>query len=139
VTGDPDAVAAYYRIHFAAALNRSEDLDKLLTTMRASFSQEGMVKARAIEDRLMNDTWLSAGAYDLLPSLRSLSIPTLVVYGDHEFIPEACARHIADAMPKARYLKLVSCGHCSFLECPDALRKDIDGLFQASKAAARPR
>jgi pimeloyl-ACP methyl ester carboxylesterase len=34
----------------------------------------------------MNDTW-SLPDYDLLPKLKTLSIPTLVIYGDHDFIP----------------------------------------------------
>jgi proline iminopeptidase len=136
--GDPDAVAAYYRIHFTAALKRPEDLHRLLATMRASFVKEGVVKARAVEDRLMDETWLSAGEYDLMPKLRSLSLPTLVVYGDHEFIPEACAAHIAEAIPKARYVKLRDCGHFSYMECPDALRKEMDGFFQGSERPARP-
>jgi proline iminopeptidase len=136
--GDPDAVAAYYRIHFSAALKRPQDLDKLLATMRASFVKEGILKARAVEDRLMSDTWMSAGEYDLIPKIRSLSIPTMVIYGDHEFIPEACAAHIAEAIPKARFVKLRDCGHFSYLECPDAVRQEMDSLFQNSRTSARP-
>jgi len=34
--GDPDAVAAYYRIHFAPALQRPDDLARLMARMRAS-------------------------------------------------------------------------------------------------------
>jgi proline iminopeptidase len=137
--GDPDAVAAYYRIHFSAALERPEHLDRLMATMRASFTKEGILKARAVEDRLMDDTWLAKERdYDLLPKLRSLNIPALVIYGDHEFIPEECAAHIARAIPDARYVTLKQCGHFSYLECPDAVRKDIDDFFKGSNAPARP-
>ena len=59
--GDPDAVAAYYRIHFKQALNRPEDLDKVIASLRVSFTREGILKARKIEERLMHDTWLSNG------------------------------------------------------------------------------
>jgi hypothetical protein len=31
--------------------------------------------------------------YDLLPKLKSLRIPTLVIYRDHEFIPAGTAEH----------------------------------------------
>ncbi len=72
--GDPDAVAAYYRIHFKMALKRSEDLTKVVGAMRASFTQEGILKARAVEDRLMQDTWGSP-EYDLLPKLKNLDNP----------------------------------------------------------------
>jgi proline iminopeptidase len=135
---DPDAVAAYYRVHFKAALERPEDLDRLIARMRASFTRQGVLKARAVEDRLMQDTW-SSGSYDLFPRLRGLAIPTLVLYGDHDFIPEACAVHIAQAIPKARYVALKACGHFSFMECPDAVRAEVDSLFGPVATPARAR
>ena len=49
--------------------------------MKAGFisqRKEGIVKARAVEDRLMRDSW-QIDSYDLLPKLRTLSIPTLVM------------------------------------------------------------
>ena len=131
--GDPDTVAAYYRIHFKAALARAEDLEKVIASLRASFSKEGILKARAVEDRLMDETWL-ADHYDLHPRLETLSIPTLVVYGDHEFIPAACAAHIARAIPRARLVTMKQCGHFSYLECPDAVGKEIREFFQRSAA-----
>ena len=66
--GDPDAVAAYYRIHFKAALARPEDYERLMAIMRPSFTtSEAILKARHVEDRLMADAW-SLDGYDLLPS-----------------------------------------------------------------------
>ena len=68
--GDPDAVAAYYRVHFKPALARPEDLEKVIARLRSSFTKEGILKSRAIETRLMNETW-SSPDYDLLPKLRA--------------------------------------------------------------------
>lgn len=51
-----------------------------------SQGRQGIVKARAVEDQLMRDTWQVSG-YDLIPQLRGLRIPTLVIAGDHDFIP----------------------------------------------------
>ena len=53
--GDPDAVTAYYRIHFKPALARPEDFEKVIARLRSSFTKEGILKARAIESRLMNE------------------------------------------------------------------------------------
>src|SRR6476646_7467683 len=92
--GDPEAVTAYYRIHFKPALARQEDYEKLIARMRASFTKEGVLKARAVEDHLMQDTWASPD-FDLIPKIKTLKIPTLVLSGDHEFIPAASAEHIA--------------------------------------------
>jgi proline iminopeptidase len=78
----------------------------------------------------MNDTW-SSPEHDLLPKLKSLRIPTLVISGDHEFIPAATAEHITEAIPNARMVTLKDCGHFSYLECPVAVREEIDAFFRA--------
>jgi len=61
---------SHYRIHFKMALKRPEDLTKVVGAMRASFTQEGILKARAVEDRLMQDTWGSP-EYDRTTCSRS--------------------------------------------------------------------
>src|SRR3954462_15297387 len=88
--GDPEAVTAYYRIHFNPAFAQADEYEKLIARMRADFTKEGVLKARAVEDRLMQDTWAKPD-FDLLPQLKTLEIPTLVISGDHEFIPAGTA------------------------------------------------
>src|SRR6185503_20112523 len=39
--GDPDAVAARYRIHFKPALARARDYEKLMAAMKAAFIRQG--------------------------------------------------------------------------------------------------
>jgi proline iminopeptidase len=133
--GDPDTVAALYRIHFKPALARSEDLDKVIGSLRASFTKQGILKARKIEDRLTEETWLSPKGYDLLPKLATLRVPALVIYGDHDFIPADSASHIARAIPGARLVTLKDCGHFSYLECPGAVRKELDDFFRQGRSS----
>jgi proline iminopeptidase len=126
-SGDPEAVSARYRIHFKFALARPADYEKLVTAMHAEFVRqgaEGIVKSRAVEDRLMADSW-NVPTYDLMPRLRCLKIPTLVLTGDHDFIPAAIAQHIASAIPNARLVTLKGCGHFAYLECPDDVLRVI--------------
>jgi len=59
----------------------------------------------------------------LQPAISPGRIPTLVIYGDHEFIPAATAAHITQAMPNAHMVTLKDCGHFSYLECPAAVRE----------------
>lgn len=129
--GDPEAVTARYRIHFKPALKRPEDYEKLMATMKAGFTsqgKEGIVKARAVEDRLMRDTWQLAG-YDLIPKLRSLHIPTLVITGDHDFIPVEVAQRIAQAIANAELVTIKACGHFAFLECAGEVRHALNDFF----------
>ena len=129
--GDPDTVAAYYRIHFRTTLRHPEHLEKVITSLRSSFTKGGVLKAREIEERLMHETWLS-DEYDLIPKLRQLDIPTLVIHGEHDIVPVRCATRIADAIPKANLALLGDCGHFSFLECPDQVRKVISDFFHSA-------
>lgn len=139
--GDPEAVAARYRIHFTHALKRREDYEKLMTIMKAQFVKQGsagIIKARAVEDQLMQQTWQDA-AYDLLPRLKSLTVPTLVIFADHDFIPIEISEHVAQALPNARLVTLKDCGHFAYLECPDAVHRTVDDFLRSAKGSERAR
>lgn len=125
--GDPAAVVARYRIHFRPAFNAHEGFERLMAVLRnAFFSQgtDGILRARAIEDRLMRDTWQVPG-YDVLPTLRTLRVPTLVLASEQDFIPVKVAGHIAQAMPAARMVTFEDCGHFYYLECPGDVRQAL--------------
>jgi proline iminopeptidase len=129
--GDPDAVAARYRIHFRHGLRRPADYDTLMGRMSAQFRAQGasgILKAWAIESRLYRDTWDMAD-YDLVPKLRTLRTPTLVIVGEHDFIPPEIAAQIASALPRATLATIKDCGHFSYLECGSDVRKAIDSFF----------
>jgi proline iminopeptidase len=139
--GDPKSVADRYRLHFKPALERPQDYERLMARMTAGFIRQGkagIVKARAVEERLMRDTW-HLGDYDLLPKLRRLSTPTLVISGDQDFIPGEVAQNIAQALPNGQLVSLSRCGHFAYLECPGEVRKALDSFFGRTKAAGQTR
>jgi len=133
--GDPEAVIAYYRIHFKTALARADDYEKIIARLKSSFTKEGILKARAIEARLMSETW-SSPEFDLLPKVKNLQIPTVIITGDHEFIPAPTAEHIAQAIPNAHLVTLKDCGHFSYLESPVAVHEQISDFFHATASPA---
>lgn len=122
--GDPDTAAEYYRIHFRSTLGNQAHLDQVIESLRSGFTQEGILKARAIEKRLYEETWFLDG-YDLVPKLTDLNIPTLVIHGDYDFIPLSCAAGIAEALPNARLVVLKDTGHFSHMESLDQVRKEL--------------
>jgi proline iminopeptidase len=122
--GDLETVEAYYRVHFRSAIRRPEHLEKVIGRLRAKMTPDVIRKARAIEDRLYQLTWAKRD-YNLLTELKRLSMPTLVLHGDSDFIPLACAGHVAEAIPGARLVVLAECGHFSYLECPDEVHREI--------------
>jgi proline iminopeptidase len=128
--GDIKADAAYYRIHFATALQRSGLLEVLVARLRRDFTAEGIVAARAIEQRLYEQTWEN-DRYDLLTRLEQARHPTLVIHGDADLIPVEVARHIAEAIPNARLEVLDDCGHFAFLDQPERT-EDVITRFLAT-------
>lgn len=116
--GDITTDLAYYQLHFGSAVRRPDQLDRLIGRLRSAFTREGIVAARAIEDRLYAQTW-DAADYDLIARLGRLDIPTLVLHGDHDLVPIEAAREVVDAIPGARFDVLTDSGHFAYLEQPD--------------------
>jgi SAM-dependent methyltransferase len=124
--------AAYYRIHFRTTIRQPEHLERIVKSLRLNFAQEGILRAREIEGRLMRETWLS-GEYDLFPKLKLLGIPTLIIHGDNDIIPVECAIHIAQAIPGARFVLMRETGHFSYLERSDEVRQEIVDFFHQAE------
>jgi proline iminopeptidase len=128
--GDLDAEAAYNRIHFRMTLRQPDLLDALVARLRSNYTADGVLLARAIEQRLSDETSRSAG-WDLFPALRQLDIPTLLLHGEHDFIPVELAVRIADAVPGARLAVLPGCGHFTYLEAPERVVEEIVSWFKS--------
>jgi proline iminopeptidase len=138
INGDPEAVTAYYRVHFKTALAKPEDYEKMVARFHSSFTKEGVLKARAVEAHLMTETY-SLPSFDLLPQFKSLRIPTLVITGDHEFIPASTAEHITNSIPGARMITLKLCGHFSYLESPAEVRAAVNSFLPSPQKTIRHR
>lgn len=128
--GDLEMEAAYYRIHFSLVLRDRDELEQVVGRLRAHFDETGVLKARAIEQRLYDQTVRSDG-YDLVPRLAALRIPALVLHGADDLVPVALAARIAEALPLGRLVVLEGCGHFAYLEAPDAVREHVVALFES--------
>jgi proline iminopeptidase len=131
LAGDIDSEAEYYRIHFGTALRNPDQLDGVVRRLRSAFTEDGIVAARAIEDRLYDDTW-ARDEYDLIPALQRLDVPTLLIGGDHDFVPRELVERIANALPGSHLVILADCGHFAYLEQPDEVRRIIEGFMTSS-------
>lgn len=129
--GDIDVEAEYYRIHYSAGLPRPEHVGLVVERLRANFTRETVLEARAIEKRLYEQTW-SKPEYDLVPALSRLDIPTLVLHGDRDFVPVELATRIADAMARGRLTLLPGCGHFAYLEFPDLVHEHVTSFIDGS-------
>ena len=129
--GDHDTDAEYFRIYFRPTVRQPEQLERVVKSLRSNVTKEGIVKSREIGGRLFGDTY-RLSEYNLLPKLQRLSIPTLIIHGDYDFIPIECVAPIAQAVPEARFVLLRECGHFSYIERPDEVRKEIADFFHSA-------
>jgi proline iminopeptidase len=127
-SGALDADAEYLRIHFRPTVP-PQLLDELVGRLRRHFTPETVVTAREIDHHLFDETLLAVG-YDLLPALRRLEVPTLVLHGSEDFIPVPIAEEIAAAVPGARLAVLPDCGHFTYLERPDEVHQHVAELIR---------
>lgn len=130
--GEPESELEVDRIWFRPGLARPEDLELLLTRLREGSTCASILRGRAIAERLFAQTLL-AGSYDLASRLGSLAIPTLIIYGDHEFVPSVVVERIVRALPNARMITLRECGHFPTLEQPEALRDEIVAFLEPAR------
>ena len=128
--GDSETHAQYNRIYFSTTIKRPEHLQRLNLTF-PNVTKEGVLRARKISEQLTNETWASS-EFNLIPGLQQLTIPTLIIHGDYDFIPVECAAHIAQAIPAARFVVLKECGHFSYIESPDEVRQQLAAFFAST-------
>ena len=99
-----------------------------LARLNLTWTQEDILRGRAIEDRLMEGLYWLEG-FTLIPRLKQLRNPTLVIHGDYDVFPAEHAAEIAAAIPGARLVVLRECGHFAYIENPDGVRKALGELF----------
>lgn len=94
-------------------------------------------KAEAARARLLSDyiegwaqAWHAMAAVDTLAALRNLRIPTLCLAGEFDkSSPPEVMKEMADAIPGARYAKLVGAPHMLFVEKPEETARAIAGFL----------
>ena len=62
--------------------------------------------------------------------LRSVRVPSLVVWGDNDkVVPQSAAKRYVEALPNAKLEIVRNCGHCVDMEQPDALAKLVTNFI----------
>ena len=70
--------------------------------------------------------------FDLRPQLPSLTMPTLVITGEQDFITgPACAAELTGGIPEAESVVLPGTGHMIFVEAPEQVREAVLGFLGA--------
>ncbi|HEX6050867.1 MAG TPA: alpha/beta fold hydrolase [Gemmatimonadaceae bacterium] len=145
---DPAPVTREYRAQFEAEFSRrqqSEQIQRLRSELAASDLRERDPEAyrhRAFElsvagyfadperardltpfrviGRVQQSVWGSLGDFDLVPQLRQVDLPAIVIHGREDPIPLASSEAVADALG-ARLVVIDDCGHVPYVEQPQSL------------------
>ncbi|MFD7130651.1 alpha/beta fold hydrolase [Streptomyces sp. NPDC059894] len=117
-------------------LTIAEYTPRLLKTMMAPTSPGPLVD-RVVEviSAMRAETFLASmkaiTAYDSRPALRTLTVPTLLVAGEHDpGCPPAGMRHMAELVPDAAYVEIEDAGHYAFAEQPDVFHETTTAFIR---------
>lgn len=124
--GDAAACRAYYVLWFSAFYADSGAARRSKGDFCAG-SPEARRNKMASVDRFVA---ASLGAWDWLPSLRTVSSPALVIHGTADPLPVESARRWAAALPNGRLLLLDGVGHFPYLEVPERFFAAVDEFLR---------
>lgn len=125
--GEPGRVNEYYMLIYGTSFKDPEDLKRLNLNLK----KDDIIRGREIEDQLVKDLYWAKG-FTLIPQLKKLNIPTLVIYGSNDFIPQECSIHIAEAIPNAKLVTIPDSGHFSYIDANDQVINALDDFFNSS-------
>jgi proline iminopeptidase len=114
----------FLRLHFKPTVRDSSLLEEIVGRLRVHFTSETLLLARSIGERLSRDTWMSPD-YNRIPALSKLSIPILVLHGEHDSIPVDLAEEIAASVPWGQLTVVEGAGHFAFAERSDEVVERI--------------
>jgi proline iminopeptidase len=67
--------------------------------------------------------------FDLVPALRNLQMPTLIILGDHDLVSTATAEETHGAIRNSKVILMAHSGHMTFVDQMDAFLRDVSGFL----------
>jgi proline iminopeptidase len=90
-----------------------------------------------VTGRVQQSIWQSLGEYDILPALRTLRLPAVVLHGREDPIPLASSDEAARALG-TECIVLDDCGHVPYVEQPDQLFPPLFAFLREQRASPHP-
>ncbi len=69
--------------------------------------------------------------FDFVPDLRKLSMPTLVILGDHDLVSSATAHETHAALRNSKLIILAHSGHETFVDQTEAFMREVSAFLDA--------
>ncbi len=90
-----------------------------------------------VTGRVQQSVWESLGDFDLVPALRDLRIPSLVLHGRQDPIPLESAEAVAAALGAER-VWLDDCGHVPYVERPEETFRAVRTFLDTTEHLVSP-
>lgn len=127
INGDPKAGENYYRVIFKAYCHLPKTADLLNLKMSSEAFLNGLKVSRIFEDNVL------LKPFDIHNSLKKLKIPTLIIHGDSDPVPESCANNLHHSIGNSKYVLMKNCGHFSYVEHPQIFFKSVNEFLNHTK------
>jgi pimeloyl-ACP methyl ester carboxylesterase len=109
-----------------------ERLEQAVQEMRERSEQPWADRALTHNMRGLITSYLKVGAANAWRAARTLTMPTLVVWGSKDrLVDPALAPRLAAAVPDARLLVLDGVGHVAMLEAPEPTARAVLGMVES--------
>jgi proline iminopeptidase len=125
--GDPTTVEKYYRSSSRVLCYDPQKVDLLNFCMESKAFINGLKVNSLFEENLFKNP------YNLYDLLKLLNIPTLIIHGDSDPIPPACAEKIHESIRASQYILLKNCGHFPYVESSDELFRQLSIFLKKDK------
>jgi proline iminopeptidase len=123
--GDPVTVEDYYRRVFSVYFFKAMDVHKL----SLNFTPQSAVSGSKVAE-LMGQTYLLN--YNLIPELKTLRVPTLIVHGVNDIVPIETARETHAAIAGSKMVEISNCDHFPYIEQPMEFFKAVQDFVRSN-------
>lgn len=118
----------YHRILFSVYL-ADPNLSSELTF---NFDKKSALSGFRVGEFIRKSAWMIEG-FTLEPKLNKLKIPTLILHGNQDIIPEWTADDLHKAIPNSVLVKLDNCGHFPYIEKQEEMFAHIHTFLDQNK------
>lgn len=123
---DAKEIADLYKKVFSMYFYNLKGVDSL----NLVFDVDAVKSGFKVNQEMSKTSWLVL-KIDLLPKLRELNIPTLIVHSEQDIVLVWTAKEISSAIESSKLFILEDCGHFPYIEKPNEFKDVVDSFINA--------
>lgn len=124
VDKNPDSWELYYQLLFQAYCYDPKNAFLLNLRMSQDVLEQEEKVLKCFEETLFSKE------FDIHKALEKLTIPTLIIHGDHDIFPVEPAKEIHEHLPNSCFVLLKDCGHFPFVEKPEEYFHSLNAFLE---------